>query len=60
MGVDDLAQGSIDRRPQHGGAENLSGLLNAVRIDFDRCLGDAETTSGGGVLDTDLPHKPRP
>jgi hypothetical protein len=37
-GVDDLAQGSIDRRPQGSRTENLSGLLQDVWINLDRCL----------------------
>jgi hypothetical protein len=49
-GVDDLAQGSVDRRPQGGGAENLSGLLQDVWINFDRCLGHATMILGAGVL----------
>jgi hypothetical protein len=49
-GVDDLAQGSVDRRPQGGGAENLSRLLQDVWINFDRCLGHATMISGAGVL----------
>ena len=45
-GVDDLAQGSVDRRPQGSGAENLSGLLQDVWINFDRCLGHTSMISG--------------
>jgi len=40
-GVDDFAQGCIDRRPQRGRAENLSGLLYDVWVNFDGCLGHA-------------------
>jgi hypothetical protein len=37
-GVNDLAQGSVDRRPQGGGAEDLSGLLQDVWVYLNRCL----------------------
>jgi hypothetical protein len=44
-GVDDFAQGGIDRRSQRGRAENLSGLLHDVWVNFDRCLGHASRIS---------------
>jgi hypothetical protein len=59
-GVDDLAQGSIDRRPQGRRTEYLSGLLQDVWINFDRCLWHVPMISGAGMFCAGLPHNARP
>jgi hypothetical protein len=45
--VDNFAQGSIDRRPQRGRAQNLGGLLDDIWVYFDGCLGHASMILDG-------------
>jgi hypothetical protein len=54
-GVDNFAQGSIDRRPQRGRAEYLSGLLDDVWVNFDGCLGHGLMISDAGSAYIDSP-----